>query len=476
MAIVSASLEDVNRVDMRVVILINDEDTGDDKPPEVIETVVEEQIYEWHLVFIFLSESTDSSWTGTMYSRHSGNFDGWWKYSRGDKSWHHCGEVENEWHIAVYVNDGSQKFDDLRDTFLSNIGGQCHLFCKNDNVPLIASFERSVTCSCEASCTKTAKLQCPCDGCKVGVCCAHLTTLDKEARRTGRKIYVEVADTHVSVIDDVINDDVPFVDDVTNDDLESDDIESEVESVQDGDDDSCGYDDHDIMSRDSVVDHEDEDMHSDISVRSKESQLNISGVPSGDDAGCIGMEQNIESSYIMGAIDYIDDASSQGLADHEIAFLREDLDLFKHDGITDPMLDYDESDSDDSAHDAARCIGHVPVEVEMNDSVDVQFQVPTSNSGLVAMDVSMRDRSFIPLHAVLNNCGMLLVRKQSKLKGSQRQQHFLHKIAAVSPGQSIPLLYPEGMLFPSLFWKGAADGGVLGAIPCACMTQGAILK
>ena len=176
-AIVSASLEDVNRVDMRVVILINDEDTGDDKPPEVIETVVEEQIYEWHLVFIFLSESTDSSWTGTMYSRHSGNFDGWWKYSRGDKSWHHCGEVENEWHIAVYVNDGSQKFDDLRDTFLSNIGGQCHLFCKNDNVPLIASFERSVTCSCEASCTKTAKLQCPCDGCKVGVCCAHLTTL-----------------------------------------------------------------------------------------------------------------------------------------------------------------------------------------------------------------------------------------------------------------------------------------------------------
>ena len=471
-AIMASTLEDVNRVDMRAVIRINDGNTANEGLSEWIETVAEgtQQVHRWHLVFIFLTEVTDPSWTGTMYSRHGSSFDGWWKHRRGDKSWHRCGEIEDEWQIAVYVNNSSEEFDDLRDTFLSNIGGQSHLFCKDDNVPLIASFERNVTCSCEASCTKIAKLQCPCDGCKVAVCYAHLGRLNKEVQRTGQKMYVEVDGADVSVMDDVMNHD-----------LQSDEIEDVAGSIQDGDDDSHGYDDIDNMSCDSFVDDGSlssghQDLHSDVSVHSKESESNTRGILSGDDGGCDGIEQNIEPSYMTGAIDYVDDASSQGLADHEIAFLREDLDLFKHDWITDPMVDYDESDSDDSVRDARRRIAHVAGEVETSDSIDTQFKVPTSNSGLVAMDVSMKDRSFIPLHTVLNNCGTLLVRKQSKLNGSRRQQHFLHKIAAVSPGQSIPLLYPEGMLFPSLFWKGAQDGGVLGAIPCACMTQGAILK
>jgi hypothetical protein len=55
----AASLEDVNRVDMRTVIRINDGDTANDGPSEVIETVVEEQIHQWHLVFIL------PLWTGT---------------------------------------------------------------------------------------------------------------------------------------------------------------------------------------------------------------------------------------------------------------------------------------------------------------------------------------------------------------------------------------------------------------------------
>jgi hypothetical protein len=468
-AIMTTTLDNVNRVDMRTVIRINDGNAANDRPLEVIETAVEEQIHQWHLVFVFLSEITDDSWTGTMYSRHRDSFDGWWKYSRGDKSWrHHCGEIENRWDIAVYVNGGNEKFDDLRDTFLSNIGGQRHLFCKDHNVPLIASFEKDVTCSCEASCTKIAKLQCPCNQCKVGVCYAHLTTLNKEAQTNGRKMYVKVDDADVSVVDDVINHD-----------SHSDEIESVVGSIQDDDDDSRGSDDHDNVSCDPVVDYGDEDSDSDVSIHSKESeanskesQANTCGISSGNIAERDGIEQNIEPSYMTQAIDYVDDASSQGLADHEMAYLTEDLDLDKQDCITDPMLTYDESDSDDSIRDATRRIAHV----EISDSVDGQFNIPTSNSGVAAMDVSMKDQSFILLYAVLNNCGTLLVRKQSKLKASRRQQHFLHKIAAVSPGQSIPLLYPEGMLFPSLFWKGSGDGGVLGAIPCACMTQGAILK
>ena len=85
------------------------------------------------------------------------------------------------------------------------------------------------------------------------------------------------------------------------------------------------------------------------------------------------------------------------------------------------MLDYDESDSNESVHDAMRCIAHIAMEEETSDSIDIQFDIPTSNAGLVAMDVCMKDCSFILLHAVLNNHGKLLVQKQSKLMGSLHQ-------------------------------------------------------
>jgi hypothetical protein len=128
---------------------------------------------------------------------------------------------------------------------------------------------------------------------------------------------------------------------------------------------------------------------------SKESESNTRGILSGDDGGCDGIEQNIEPSYMTGAIDYVDDASSQGLADHEIAFLREDLDLFKHDWITDPMVDYDESDSDDSVRDARRRIAHVAGEVETSDSIDTQFKVPSYFEFWTGSHGCLYERSFL---------------------------------------------------------------------------------
>jgi hypothetical protein len=56
-------------------------------------------------------------------------------------------------------------------------------------------------------------------------------------------MYVEVDGADVSVMDDVMNHD-----------LQSDEIEDVAGSIQDGDDDSHGYDDIDNMSCDSFVD------------------------------------------------------------------------------------------------------------------------------------------------------------------------------------------------------------------------------
>jgi hypothetical protein len=65
----TASLEDMNRVDMLTLICINNGNTANDRPLEVIESAVKEQIHQWHLYFIFLSKITGDSWTGTMYSK-----------------------------------------------------------------------------------------------------------------------------------------------------------------------------------------------------------------------------------------------------------------------------------------------------------------------------------------------------------------------------------------------------------------------
>ena len=65
----------------------------------------------------------------------------------------------------------------------------------NDNVPLIASYESNVTCAYDVSCMKIARLQCPCDGCKVALCYAHLSDIDKEAQRTGQKMLVPTLTT-----------------------------------------------------------------------------------------------------------------------------------------------------------------------------------------------------------------------------------------------------------------------------------------
>ena len=78
----------------------------------------------------------------------------------------------------------------------------------------------------------------------------------------------------------------------------------------------------------------------------------------------------------------------------------------------------------------------------------------------------------VPGHVILNQCGSLLVRTRSQLRGTIFQRNFLQSIAARSCTNTVPLAYPEAMLFPSIFWKdGDRNGGFLGAIPAPVLGQ-----
>ena len=105
---------------------------------------------------------------------------------------------------------------------------------------------------------------------------------------------------------------------------------------------------------------------------------------------------------------------------------------------------------------------------------DIAGDIPTTNAGQVLMEVEEMVTEYggtfgnirISGHVILNQVGTLLTRKKYQLKGSSRHRFFLQRLCATAPGSSIPLMYPEGALFPSIHWKMAPDNcAVVGCLP-----------
>jgi len=87
------------------------------------------------------------------------------------------------------------------------------------------------------------------------------------------------------------------------------------------------------------------------------------------------------------------------------------------------------------------------------------------------------DPTSLPGCVILNNVGSLLVRKRSKGKPSLNYRNFMERIVATTPGKSVPLVFPEAMLFPSLFWKDDdGEGSLLGAFPCGALAHSETLR
>ena len=74
-------------------------------------------------------------------------------------------------------------------------------------------------------------------------------------------------------------------------------------------------------------------------------------------------------------------------------------------------------------------------------------------------------------HVIMNQCGSLLNRNDKEIIGYRSQKYFLQRLASVCTKMTIPLLYVEGMLFPSIFWSMVpGSGAILGSIPSGLLT------
>lgn len=100
------------------------------------------------------------------------------------------------------------------------------------------------------------------------------------------------------------------------------------------------------------------------------------------------------------------------------------------------------------------------------------YIIPTTNTEGKMIRVKLKEKIKLKerirkfgLHVLLNEHCSLLVRRGSQLKPTRAAKGFFERIIATSDGKSIPLLYPEAMIFPSIFWKQNIDGSYPGALP-----------
>ena len=59
---------------------------------------------------------------------------------------------------------------------------------------------------------------------------------------------------------------------------------------------------------------------------------------------------------------------------------------------------------------------------------------------------------YVKGYVILNHFGNILTRKKYETKGKIRHKYFLQRVFVTTIDRSIPLSYPEVMLFPSIYW------------------------
>ena len=129
-------------------------------------------------------------------------------------------------------------------------------------------------------------------------------------------------------------------------------------------------------------------------------------------------------------------------------------------------------DDDDTCFDEIIISTNNYLETGDNEILD-EIDIPTTEPGNIALNIEKEfndNKDYIDGHVILNQCGSLLSRPDNHIAGYRSQKHFLQRIASTSEMECVPLLYPEAMIFPSIFWKLNDNvGSFPGAIPSSLL-------
>ena len=368
-----------------------------------------------------------------VHFRHGGqSFPGWWKQQQSPKK----RKVTQEkctngipraaflhWDVAVYAKQKEVELAQVRDAFLGSMGGQVKAHCKDHDFPLVVtSFHSGSACCfrCENNpafrCARQVGFQCPVANCYSALCIPHHKRLPTFH---GEKFLVDSSEFR--------NNAAARIQSAETAQTQANEEEDTISTSSHG-----AFDDrdqHSLHDPDILLD-EDNDSLVQVHATDVVSERDLVGDSVGDDVSV-----SVDSDF-----------SSEIERDHLLV-----------EPAAGPTVLEDPSNEDLWGYRE----NEVPMTIEGFEPMTIRDNT-ASISGCV----------------ILNNMGSLLARRDNKLKGTCRQQNFLQRIVSTTPGNSVPLVYPEAMLFPSIFWKddGAGDAAILGALPCGVLAHDVTLR
>ena len=392
-------------------------------------------------------QQTSTNWNAIAYSRHGGKrHKKWWYFSRFDKmSIQHEGDPEFELNAQLTLAYGkleTPKVDKYKKDFMTYIGGKKNLYCHLHKCPLIASTQRESLCmKCKR---KKEYFTCCVLSCNTCLCKSCADSYDPSVPNF---IQEELGNEPIlgNERDVGVSNDA-----ATNTNMDAMDTDNESNLNMD-----IG-----IESNVNINIGMESNVTMDVGM---ESNVNMD----------IGMESNVNLDIFRDFEELSDDDLIEPYRTDSMGDEEELLEPYQVGTLEDILNNEDEFDDN---------FGDFVINADEPDSYHEENHeyfptdtIPTTDTGEKAQRIIEHDvlnQNRVSGHVILNQCGSLLSRRNYDIRGSSKHKFFLQKIHATSDSESIPLLYPESMIFPSIFPFCDPDGiPSLGCIPAPLLSS-----
>ena len=331
--------------------------------------------------------------------------------------------------MAVYVRLESIDLDHYRREYLGYIGGQKKVGCQVHDVPFITSLPGndsypSRLCTAKEDCSGRERFCCLHNGCQACICKTCYDALDDGEMLLVKPTERIPTDGSFGTMLEDSEDDHELID--TSSDDESDE---EMEGLEF---ESC---EEDHFSQCSPFQENNSD-HSSVGSNC-----------------CFSDQDDVEGEAVPDQEHYEHFQIPEDLPGDSIVPVFDHSEL--HTGFTGIGTGTGDCDPSDSSSDGSGCRVIETTRVE-HDDIDIR-----GNTRGIGTSV------------LLNKCGSMLVRRQTRLEATRRERNLMERVVSRKDVGSIPLLFLEGMIFPSLFYRlsSSSDGSVIGSLPTCLFCQ-----
>ena len=442
------------------------------------------------LAQINLLNTAGTKWNSRVLSRHGGRLSSWWFQQRKDRMPTYAKNGKQSFpdeyppQFAVYVRKSNPDFANIKNDFLKSIGGQSHVQCQKHTFPLVRSSHADKS---KCSICKKGKefLQCPNPGCHACICKYCF-----ESRDESLITYIEPPTNTANTIIPSHNQEENFAfEDNHTDNMSTtfsydsnDDIVDGVNIFDDVDErnhyhDTNSSNSNDDDTNDSIITYHESDSLQDILA----------------ERGTLFDDENDENTILNRSPSSDDTSNNSTMSNGSLLPRRLHIE-FDNNEVSSKLSCDSESDEDEessidstnsyySAIDVDNMDNYVTtaddpdtlnmyVNEDENDEEN-HNSIPFTNAGETPFEITeiTPKIQYTRGHTIFNQWSSMLSRDVNPIKGSKNELNFIQNLCATIPGDSVPTLYPESTMFPSIFYHCGVSGDIHGAIPSPLLSS-----